>query len=279
MDEHFAKFIGFVKYCEYVLEKTTDITDYQKYLNMFKWKVIHSARVSMLCKELALNETFDEIEPSMINYLRRNEDGKLELNNDGIYLASLCGLYHDIGRFHQIVYDHTENDSESTLDHGTMGYNIISNNTHFKNMNLNKQDKNIIKETVKQHNQYKLNEDNTNDINYFCKLLRDADKIDIIKGLNEGKVPLLDQMNMPISDGVLDDINNERMVYNEHSINLNDRLATMFSYYFDINTNAAKEYIKEEKIFEKLYDKIEHKDDFEIIRNSKILKRGIKNAR
>lgn len=272
-DIHFDKFTNIVEEWKEKLKEINNKEEYQKFLDWFRWKVTHSARVSMICKQLASEEEFDEIILGMDNYMTfNNNSNTYQLNKNGIYIASLCGLYHDIGRFPQIVKYHTESDYKCPIDHGTISYQMLKDNNILSNCNLNDDEINIILESVRQHNNYFLDKSNDEKINYFCNLLRDADKIDILKGLIDGNVSINTKENMPLSDGVVDDIiNKKQMVIYEHAKNENDRIATMFSYYYDIKTKSGLRLIEEEQLLKKLYNKLEYKDDFKILFETKLL--------
>lgn len=279
-DKHIDIFMGIVNVYQKELSNIEDRSEYKKYLKMYQWKIVHSNQVAKLCIELATREVFDEVMPAMEIYTTKNMyNGKYQLNEKGIYIAYLCGLYHDIGRFYQIARYHTEDDSKSPIDHGNLGFEIIGTDKGFNDSDLTEQDKEIIKKTILYHNRYELRDDITNDVNYFCCLLRDADKIDILKGLIDGNIPLNSKSKDPVSTEVINNFDNKVMVVNKNIKNSNDRIARFFSFYYDIKTLAAKNYLEKEKIFLKLYHKLKNKKVFDYLLNTEIVKRGKGNVR
>ena len=102
---------------------------------------------------------------------------KINLSTEEVELAKLCGLLHDIGRFTQIQDFNTYNDLIS-LDHGDLGAEILKKDNYIDKF-TNKNQDSILK-VVKYHNKYRvpktLNEKNR----LLTKIVRDADKIDIL---------------------------------------------------------------------------------------------------
>ena len=261
------------------------VSEWKKQLNndkdkdMFRWKVLHSYRVALLSLEIAKNIKYDYLIDGMESYLEYDKNNnKYIFNAKGIYLATIIGLFHDIGRFPQIVIYHTETDSKS-IDHGTLGYIELKTNDLLDNTSLTKQDINIVYESIKNHNKYKVDNLLTNDVKEFCNIVRDADKIDIIKGFSEGSINLIENKNVNLSDEVVDDLINNEMIKFKHVKNENDHIAVMFSYYFDIATTSAKDLIDKDNIFIKLYDRLENKEIFKVLKKTKIMKRGNINVR
>lgn len=124
-------------------------------------KYHHTFRVADYAKELAKSEN---------------------LNEHDTFIAYLCGLLHDIARFKQATEYKTFNDFKS-FDHGNMGYNILIENDYISNYIKDEESKQIILKAVKNHNKYEIEENSTDKQLFFAKLVRDADKIDILDNL------------------------------------------------------------------------------------------------
>ena len=113
-------------------------------------------------------------------------------------LCWLIGLLHDIGRFEQLKRYGTFSDAMS-FDHADFGVEIIFKNelidTFLKNPDTGlcepvtdrsvDEEKEIIRLAIGQHNKYKLMEDLSTEKSLFCKVIRDADKIDIFRVICE----------------------------------------------------------------------------------------------
>ena len=101
------------------------------------------------------------------------------LSEDDVNLAMLCALLHDIARFRQWSIYKTYIDAKS-FDHGDEAYNILSHKNYIANYTVDPYEQRIILKAVRNHNKYKIEDGLTDRELFFTKLLRDADKIDII---------------------------------------------------------------------------------------------------
>lgn len=101
----------------------------------------------------------------------------LKLNQEEIKLAMLIGLLHDIGRFEQEKQYHTFNDLES-FDHGDYGADLLKK--LIRNYIDTDEYDNVIIESVRNHNKLRIDENLNEQEKFFAKLVRDADKLDII---------------------------------------------------------------------------------------------------
>lgn len=77
----------------------------------------------------------------------------LKLNEADIYIATLAGLVHDIGRFNQLKFYGTFKDSES-IDHGDEGYRVLCD--FIDKFTEDKKTQNIVLSATKYHNNVKL---------------------------------------------------------------------------------------------------------------------------
>ena len=102
---------------------------------------------------------------------------ELNLTEEQIQIAALIGLLHDIARFEQYTQYQTYNDNRS-FDHGDYGVEILDKDIR-KYIETDKYDK-IIKVAIKNHNKFEIEEGLNEEELLFSKLIRDADKIDIL---------------------------------------------------------------------------------------------------
>ena len=186
----------------------------------------------------------------------------LKLNNEQIELAKIIGLLHDIARFEQWKRYETFKDSKS-CDHGDLGVEILQGNDFIRKfVEENKYDK-IILTAIKNHNKYKIEEGLTEEELLFSKIIRDADKLDI---MYEG-VEMLWKDEQEIKEIEQSDITQE--VYNqfisEQTINRiysrlpADRLLCFIGFIFDINFKYDFIVIKKEDYINKILDKFNFK--------------------
>lgn len=178
----------------------------------------------------------------------------LNLDDDKKYMAVLCGLLHDIGRFEQWrVYKSYQD--WSTVDHGDNGVLVLEENNLFERFEEDPRIKEIILFAIKNHNKREIEETNDSDKLLITKIIRDADKIDIIltqhNELKEGKYPLNEYFLKDLYDGKTCDRSN---LQNEI-----DHVLAHFGFLFDINYNQTFGLIKESNVIDK---------KFKVLRNS-----------
>lgn len=199
-----------------------------------RWKYQHSYNVANLCLEIAKSE-------------------KLSLNDQK--LLYICGLFHDIGRFPQLVECKSYDDHQG-LDHGDLGFNILINENILGNSKIPAREKTIIDYATLYHNKYRVPDLITGkpidaELKYYISIVRDADKLDIIKGIVDGNIPI-ESNTSRISPEVFSDIQNHQLVHFSHVRNINDQKALYFSYVFDIKSIRAKEILNEQSLLYKL---------------------------
>lgn len=100
--------------------------------------------------------------------------------------AWIIGMLHDIGRFEQVRRYNTFWDADS-VDHAQFGADLLfgskANNSSDKQIELGFELPNaeLIELAIRNHNKYKLPEGLTDRELLFSNIIRDADKIDILK--------------------------------------------------------------------------------------------------
>ncbi len=221
--------------------KTFDLT-----IKQIIYKYHHSFRVMEIAKEIALS---------------------LNLNKEEIELATICGLFHDIGRFRQWTEYETYRDQDS-IDHGDLGSEIL------KDFLNNYKDKDIVIKATKYHNKYgvpELDERTT----LFCNIVRDADKLDIMREqTNE-----IYQKEIILKPELLTDIDNKIICQNKNIENEVDTIIRELSWVFDLNFKYSFKFLKDKKIIEnklnllKIYGETEEIKKLETTINNEIEKR------
>lgn len=194
-------------------------------------KFHHSYRVMEICKDLALY---------------------LKLNDEDIELAMLIGLLHDIARFDQWTDYHTFVDRKS-FDHGDEGYNILVKDDFIKQFTNDEEKIKIILKAVKNHNKYVIESNLDDRTKLFCKIVKDADKLDISKEqANDIK-----ESEIIIKKELLEDIYNQRMARNEYTSNDVDEIIRIISWVFDYNFKYSYHFLLDQNIIKKKFDLLE----------------------
>lgn len=140
-------------------------------------KVEHTLRVAELCERIAREAGFTPA---------------------GIDLAWLCGLLHDIGRFEQLRRWDTFSDAAST-SHAALGVEVLFGNEGdtgvadddgsaagtigiiHRFIDPNDELEEVIRAAVGFHSDYRLPEDLNVRTHAICDVVRDADKLDILR--------------------------------------------------------------------------------------------------
>ena len=178
----------------------------------------------------------------------------LKLKEEEIELAKLIGLLHDIARFEQYTRYGTFKDALS-IDHGNLGVEILNKDIR-KYININKYDE-IIKIAIKNHNKYKIQEGLTKEQELFAKIVRDADKIDIIyESIDifwKGKEDEIEKSE--ISKDVFLQFKNRKQIQRENKQTAIDNVVSVIAFIFDINFKTSFEIIKNNDYINKVIDR------------------------
>ena len=123
-------------------------------------KIAHTYRVADICEEIAKS---------------------IGLSDEDIELAWLSGMLHDIGRFEQVKRYNTFIDSES-VDHAEFGADLLFGDVHLiLNYCDDRSFDEMMEKVIRQHNKYRIDEAVVGKTLIFCNILRDADKVDILR--------------------------------------------------------------------------------------------------
>lgn len=171
----------------------------------------------------------------------------LELNEHDMWLCEIIGLFHDISRFEQWTKYKTFWDKES-VDHGDLSCEIIEREKILDD--IDSVDKNIILTAIKYHNKYDIKDVKDERTILFCKIIRDADKIDILlEQVNE-----VDEMQKELSEQLLEVLYEKRMCPNEYVVTSVDNVLRHIGFIFDLNFSHSIKILKEKKWFENKFN-------------------------
>jgi hypothetical protein len=101
-------------------------------------------------------------------------------DENDVDIAWLMGLLHDVGRFEQLKRYGTFIDAES-IDHAQFGADLLFKEGLVRSYIEDNSIDGLLEKAVRFHSAYRLPDDFTEDEKHFANLLRDADKIDILK--------------------------------------------------------------------------------------------------
>ena len=128
-----------------------------------KLKIDHTYRVAALCEQIAQS---------------------ISLSSDDVDIAWFSGLLHDVGRFEQLRRFGTFNDAQS-IDHAMYGAEILFDQEkiwdYIDRDAITKDELLFLRKVISCHSAYRVPQDYTDREKQFADILRDADKIDILK--------------------------------------------------------------------------------------------------
>lgn len=193
-------------------------------------KVDHTFRVAVLCERIAESLSFEK------------EDADA---------AWLIGLLHDIGRFEQVRIYNTFRDALS-VDHAQFSADLLFRDGMVREYVEETQYDRLIEKAIRCHNAYRLPESLTEQEKVFCQILRDADKIDILRVNRE--TPMTEIYNLPedafltseISDPVFEDIFAHRDVNRSNSKTGIDFLIGHIAFVYGLVYPASFRLVKEQ---------------------------------
>lgn len=136
--------------------------DYDRRDPKIKLKVDHTYRVAALCERIAKESGLPDVEPG---------------------LAWTIGLLHDVGRFEQLRRYGTFVDAQS-IDHAQFGADILFVDGEIENYlpeDTPQETRKMIETAVRSHSLYRIAPGLDRQTENYCHILRDADKIDIMR--------------------------------------------------------------------------------------------------
>lgn len=124
-----------------------------------KLKIEHTYRVAGLCQMIGASQG---------------------LTGEELDLCWLTGMLHDIGRFEQLRRFNTFNDAMS-VDHAMLGCEILFKDGMIRDFVQDDGEDKLLYDAIGCHSAYKIPENFDERTKMFSNILRDADKIDILK--------------------------------------------------------------------------------------------------
>ncbi len=124
------------------------------------------------------------------------------LNGEDLHLAEVMALFHDIGRFEQYARYGTFYDLRSE-DHAVLGVKVLRKTGVLEVLDQSTAD--LILRCVAYHNRAFLPEYESERCLFFARLLRDADKLDILRVVTDyyQQAIVEGELNVPIKNGIL----------------------------------------------------------------------------
>ncbi|MGB9802269.1 HD domain-containing protein [Desulfofundulus sp.] len=165
----------------------------------------------------------------------------LNLGTGDLYLAETIALLHDIGRFKQFALYQTFNDRRSE-NHALLGIRELERSGTLNT--LTEEERNLLVKAIEYHNLRTLPPDLPERLSLFSKLIRDADKLDILdmftRSLSRTHEPGQEQISgLPDTPGysevLIRNLMEGELCHYDDMKNLNDRKLLMLSWVYDLN--------------------------------------------
>ena len=217
--------------------------NYLDYGEMIKLKINHTLRVVDLCEYLAKS---------------------LNLDKEKTKIAKVIGLLHDIGRFEQWKNYQTFKDMDS-IDHADLAVDILKNNNYLRKFIKDDKYDSIILDSIKYHNKFTLPNDLDNETLLFTKLIRDADKLDILYLYVDKEIDLeLDEEEF--SSNVYETLLRGKTMNRKEIKTKTDRLSVSLGFVYDINFKESFQYLKEKNYYDTIIKIYQEKTKNEILK-------------
>ncbi len=205
----------------------------------------HSLRVMQNCEKIAIY---------------------LGLNKEDTELAKLIGLIHDIGRFEQINKYNTFLDRES-VNHAELGNKILFEDNKIRDFIQTNEYDYLIKTAILNHNYREISKEVTDKRTLlYCKIIRDADKIDIFSvvindGLENAVVFKIDDISKEnVSNEIIEDCLNHRSCRKEFMKTNIDCIIVWISYIYNLNFACSLKIIKDNNYIDRFIDLVDYKN-------------------
>lgn len=207
------------------------VEEYDMSIEQIKQKYIHSLKVYMLCIEIGKS---------------------LRLSAKLLEVAGIIGLLHDIGRFEQWKVYHTFKD-EKSRDHGLLSTQILFEQGLIRRFVKDDKYDEIIRLAILNHGKPELPDGLDKRTSLFCKIIRDADKLDILKLRVENPNLALPSKGA-VSDTVMERFRRQKSIRFADTNSSNDSILLTLGMIFDINFRHSLEVIKFGRYIDKIVD-------------------------
>ena len=188
------------------------------------------------------------------------------------FLAGLSSLFHDIGRFEQFRRYRTFNDKESE-NHSLLGLKILDE--HSVLFRLGERETAMVVQVVENHNMPEFPDNEDTDIMTLTKLVRDADKIDILRIASEyyrnsgnvggGTIEIGLPDAPEISPEVIDVVKNKRTVRYTSLRTVNDFKLLKLAWAYDLNYRSSRRAVLRRKYMEVIRETLPDDPDVDAV--------------
>ena len=192
---------------------------------------------------------------------------ELKLNDDEKRLAWFIGLFHDIGRFPQLSKFGTFHD-EKSVDHAEYSVKVLEDTGIIRLVGI--ENEKIIKTAILNHNKFQIDKKLSEKELLYAKILRDADKLDILKVLTDyysinnkspnhtltWELPKGNEVSKTVGKEIL----SGKLVSKKNVASEIDVKIMQMSWVFDLNFKVSFEYLLQNRFLDKIYNSLPKND-------------------
>ena len=199
---------------------------------------------------------------------------ELGLDADQRQIAEVIALFHDIGRFEQFVRYGTYNDVRS-VDHCLLGLEVLGKGGVLGEVEMGERE--LIEKAIEYHGRRELPRDLEGESLLFSKLIRDADKIDVLyvvtsyyQQYRDEPEKFMIELEFPDEPGysaeVVEGVLSGRLM--DYSVlgTMNDVKLLQLGWVYDVNFAATLKRIKQRRFLEIIIDFLPRTRDIEKVR-------------
>lgn len=184
----------------------------------------------------------------------------LALTEEQIQLAELIGLLHDIGRFEQ----YQKLDTDEKFNHGKAGVEILKKDNYIRKYIQEDSYDDSILTAIYEHNRYEITRGMPKEKELFCKIIKDADKLDLmyeaidiywqkpedIQEIEKGK----------LSPKMLEDFYQNKLSDNRNRVSKTDQILRFASFVFDIHFPYTFQKIRENNYITCMIERFDYQE-------------------
>ncbi len=202
-------------------------------------KIAHTYRVAEFCEMIARS---------------------IGLTDDEAEFSWLSGMLHDVGRFEQVKRYNTFIDSES-VDHAEFGADLLFGESRLIETYTSDRSLDDMLETViRQHNKFRIDESVTGKTLVFCNILRDADKVDILRVNIETPMEEIynvskeEFMTARVTEKVMEQVREHHAVFRDVMETPVDHLIGHIALTFELVYPKSRELAKQQGYLQKMFE-------------------------
>lgn len=182
-------------------------------------------------------------------------------------LAELIGLLHDIGRFEQIRLYGTFSDKFS-IDHGQKSVEVLFGDNLIRDFVQDSTNDSIIYKAINNHNKIEIEKGLNEKEMLHSKIIRDADNLDIFRGLLEQKIEDFGHLGSTdvskeiLSEEFFEQFKKEKILKYANAKTDMDIMVAIIAHIYAISFKETLEIIKENNYIDKFVKRLDCKDRY-----------------